>query len=91
MEELYNKLFEAGDYTKSFEEFTDQYGDDEKSKKLYEGLSSDGSYTKSFEEFKSKYGFGEKKKIQSLLLQMGKRFLRNLLPKQKYKMVFRIL
>ena len=61
MEELYNKLVEAGDYTKSFEEFVEQYGDAEKSQKLYEGLSSEGGYTKSFEEFKSQYGFGEKK------------------------------
>lgn len=61
MEELYNKLFEAGEYTKSFDEFVQQYGDSEKSKKLFDGLSEAGDYTKSFEEFKSQYGFAEKK------------------------------
>ena len=65
MEELYNKLFEAGDYTKSFDEFVQQYGDAEKSKKLFNGLSEAGDYTKSFEEFKSQYGFGEKKNSNS--------------------------
>lgn len=61
MEELYNKLFEAGEYTKSFDEFVQQYGDAEKSKKLFDGLSEAGDYTKSFDEFKSQYGFAEKK------------------------------
>ena len=42
MEELYDKLFAAGDYTKSFEEFKSQYGDAEKSKKLYSKLNSFG-------------------------------------------------
>ncbi|MDG1329868.1 MAG: hypothetical protein P8P27_06475, partial [Flavobacteriaceae bacterium] len=65
MEELYNKLFEAGDYTKSFDEFVQQYGDAEKSKKLFNGLSEAGDYTKSFDEFKSQYGFGEKKNSSS--------------------------
>jgi hypothetical protein len=65
MEELYNKLFEAGEYTKSFDEFVQQYGDAEKSKKLFNGLSQTGDYTKSFEEFKSQYGFAEKKNSNS--------------------------
>jgi len=64
MEELYNKLFEAGEYTKSFDEFVQQYGDAEKSEKLFKGLSQTGDYTKSFEEFKSQYGFAEKKKLK---------------------------
>tara|TARA_R110002012_G_scaffold233815_2_gene407193 strand:- start:12561 stop:20540 length:7980 start_codon:yes stop_codon:yes gene_type:complete len=59
MEELYDKLFAAGDYTKSFEEFKSQYGDVEKSEKLYSKLNSFGDYTKSFEEFKSQYGFND--------------------------------
>lgn len=65
MEELYNKLFEAGEYTKSFDEFVQQYGDAEKSEKLFNGLSETGDYTKSFEEFKSQYGFAEKKNSSS--------------------------
>jgi hypothetical protein len=59
MEELYDKLFAAGDYTKSFDEFKSQYGDAEKSEKLYSKLNSFGDYTKSFEEFKSQYGFND--------------------------------
>ena len=61
MRELYDMLVAAGDYTKSFEEFVGQYGDEQKSKKLYDGLSSAGDYTKSFDEFKNQYGFTQKK------------------------------
>ena len=61
MRKLYDMLVAAGDYTKSFEEFVDQYGDEQKSNKLYDGLSSAGDYTKSFDEFKTQYGFTQKK------------------------------
>jgi hypothetical protein len=59
MEKLYNLLFEAGDYTKSYEEFVEQYGDSKKSEPLYRGLNESGDYTKSFEEFKVQYGFND--------------------------------
>jgi len=59
MEKLYNLLFEAGDYTKSYEEFVEQYGDSKKSEPLYKGLNESGDYTKSFEEFKVQYGFND--------------------------------
>ena len=62
MKELYDNLFKSGDYTKSFEEFVDQFGDTEKSKVLYNALNEAGDYTKSFEEFVVQFGFGEKKK-----------------------------
>ena len=67
MEKLYNLLFEAGDYTKSYEEFVEQYGDSTKSEPLYKGLNEAGDYTKSFEEFKVQYGFNDsvKKKDSS--------------------------
>jgi len=67
MEKLYNLLFEAGDYTKSYEEFVEQYGDSKKSEPLYRGLNESGDYTKSFEEFKVQYGFNDsvKKKDSS--------------------------
>ena len=81
MEELYNKLFEAGEYTKSFDEFVQQYGDAEKSEKLFKGLSQTGDYTKSFEEFKSQYGFAEKK----TQIPLQKRSLRN--PLQMWKQI----
>ena len=62
MKELYDNLFKSGDYTKSFEEFVNQFGDTEKSKVLYNALNESGDYTKSFEEFVVQFGFGEKKK-----------------------------
>jgi len=62
MKELYDNLFKSGDYTKSFEEFVNQFGDTEKSKVLYNALNEAGDYTKSFEEFVVQFGFGEKKK-----------------------------
>jgi len=67
MEKLYNLLFEAGDYTKSYEEFVEQYGDSKKSEQLYKGLNESGDYTKSFEEFKVQYEFNDsvKKKDSS--------------------------
>jgi len=69
MEKLYKLLFEAGDYTKSYEEFVEQYGDSKKSERLYKGLSESGDYTKSFEEFNEQYGFNDsvKKKDSSQL------------------------
>ena len=69
MEKIYQLLFEAGDYTKSFEEFVQQYGSVEKSKRLYKGLNDGGDYTKSFEEFTSQYGFSDevKKKDQTVV------------------------
>lgn len=63
MEELYKNLFEAGDYTKSFEEFVDQFGDAKKSENLYKALNQAGDYTKSFDEFKTQFGFSEKKNL----------------------------
>ena len=59
MEELYKKLYEAGDYTKSFEDFVAQYGTPEKAQRLYNGLYEEGSYTKSMTEFVKQYGFDQ--------------------------------
>ena len=66
MEKLYELLFDSGDYTKSYEEFVQQYGDAEKSKVLYKGLNDAGDYTKSFEEFTSQYGFNKEVKKKRL-------------------------
>jgi hypothetical protein len=57
MEELYNSLFEAGDYTGSFEDFKEQFGSEEKSKVLYKALNDNGEYTKSIDEFNTQFGF----------------------------------
>ena len=69
MEKLYKALFESGDYTKSFEEFVEQFGDNKKSERLYKGLNEAGDYTKSFEEFNEQFGFNDsvKKKDSSQL------------------------
>ena len=80
MEELYRKLYEAGEYTKSFENFVAQYGTPEKAQRLYSGLYEDGSYTKSMTEFVKQYGFDKppmpkkKKKIWGYLY-LGKKKL----------------
>ena len=57
MEELYNSLFEAGDYTGSFEEFKDQFGDSTKSQTLYNALNEAGDYTGSLEDFNTQFEF----------------------------------
>jgi len=59
MENLYNQLNKTGQYTKSFEEFKEQFGTLEKSQKLYTALNEAGDYTKSFEDFQSQFGFAE--------------------------------
>ena len=68
MKELYKKLYESGEYTKSYEEFVSQYGTPDKAQKLYKGLNEAGDYTKSFDEFLNKYKFESsevKKKVTS--------------------------
>ena len=68
MKELYKKLYESGEYTKSYEEFVSQYGTPDKAQKLYKGLNEAGDYTKSFDEFLNRYKFDSsevKKKVTS--------------------------
>ena len=60
MKELYNALFEKGDYTGTFEEFKDQFGDTNKSKGLYEALNAAGDYTGTVDEFNSQFEFQAK-------------------------------
>ena len=57
MEELYNSLFENGDYTGSFEEFKEQFGDSKKSESLYNALNEAGDYTGSLENFNTQFDF----------------------------------
>ena len=71
MEELYRKLYEAGEYTKSFENFVAQYGTPEKAQRLYSGLYEDGSYTKSMTEFVKQYGFDKPPMPQKKKENMG--------------------
>jgi hypothetical protein len=65
MKELYNSLFEAGDYTGSFEDFKEQFGDTEKSKVLYQALYDNGEYTKSIDEFNTQFGFSPAEDFQT--------------------------
>ena len=55
MEELYNQLYKDGKYTKTFEDFQNQFGTPEKSEKLYIALNEAGDYTKSFDDFKAQF------------------------------------
>lgn len=62
-EKLYSVLKDQGLYTKSFEEFQEQYSpeDEESFDKLFSVISERGLYTKSKEEFTNKY-YGDSKK-----------------------------
>lgn len=62
LEKLYNVLTEKGYYTKSFEEFQDQYSDDSYKKKVYDVVSKDELYTNDYDSFVNKYTSGVKKK-----------------------------
>ena len=57
MEKLYNKLYEQGLYTKSFEDFKVQFNNEESVSKLYSTLHSSGLYTKNQNEFVEQFGF----------------------------------
>ena len=46
---LYDKLSSDGLYTKTFEEFQNQFAEPSSQKKLYNKLSTDGLYTKTSE------------------------------------------
>lgn len=59
--ELYKKLSADGVYTKSYEEFEQQFNSPEKQEALYQKLNADGKYTKSKDEFVSRF-FSVKKK-----------------------------
>ena len=59
MQELYNKLFQQGLYTNSFEQFKVKYGSPEGAKELYEKLAVERDlYTNSFEAFQQRYSIG---------------------------------
>jgi len=58
---LYNKLSAEKLYTKSYNEFIDQFGTPEGQKELYNALSSQKLYTKSQDEFVSQFWSDKKK------------------------------
>jgi len=62
LQKLYDVLVREGKYTKSFEEFQNQWNDEQYQSKVYEVVHRDGLYTKDRESFNQKYvSFGQKK------------------------------
>ena len=61
LQKLYDALSREGYYTKSFEEFQDQYADPAYRDKVFGVVTRDGLYTKSREEFDAKYSTVKKK------------------------------
>ena len=59
MEKLWQKLFDAKIYTKSFEDFQQQFSTEEKQQLLHEKLSGAKYYSKSFEDFKGQFFAGK--------------------------------
>ena len=56
LQKLYDVLVREGKYTKSFEEFQNQWNDEQYQSKVYEVVHRDGLYTKDRESFNQKYG-----------------------------------
>lgn len=61
LQKLYDALSREGYYTKSFEEFQEQYADPTYRDKVFGVVTRDGLYTKSREEFDAKYSPVKKK------------------------------
>ena len=55
LKKLFDVLSEEGLYTKSFEEFTTQYQDEEYQDRVFDAVSTRGLYTKNIDSFKTKY------------------------------------
>ena len=59
MEKLWQKLFDAKIYSKSFEEFEEQFSTEEKQQLLYDKLNGAKYYSKSFDDFKGQFFTGK--------------------------------
>ena len=57
---LYNFLSQRGDYTRSYDEFQEQFSRKDSVSNLYNFMAQNGDYTKSFEEFEDQF-FGKQK------------------------------
>ena len=55
LKKLYDVVVRDGKYTKSFEEFQQQYQDPNYQKKVFDVVSRDGLYTKDFNSFAAQY------------------------------------
>ena len=62
LEKLYTVISEKGLYTKSFEEFQEQYNDPAYRDKVFEAVTQRGLYTNTREDFDSKYSPTSEKK-----------------------------
>lgn len=83
---LYDKLIKEDLYSKSYDDFVNQYGNPEGQKKLYNALKEQDLYSKSEQDFVSQYWGQVKKKTRlKVWFQLHLRKLRNLLrfPKDK--------
>jgi lipocalin len=76
IQKLYDVLIRDGYYTKSLDEFKNQFEDDNYKQKVYDVTKRDGLYTKSYEEFTSKYSL-KKKTFFRILHQIWKLVFRN--------------
>jgi hypothetical protein len=54
-EKLHGALVDNGSYTKSYDEFVDQFSTEEAQDRLYNALNQSGDYTKSSQEFKNQF------------------------------------
>ena len=59
LQKLYNVLTQQGLYTKSYEEFEQQYQDEAYRDKVYNVAVQEGLYTKSQDEFNQQYSLGD--------------------------------
>ena len=59
LQKLYNVLTQQGLYTKSYEEFEQQYQDEAYRDKVYNVAVQEGLYTKSQDEFNQQYSIGD--------------------------------
>ena len=59
LQKLYNVLTQQGLYTKSYDEFEQQYQDEAYRDKVYNVAVQQGLYTKSQDEFNQQYSLGD--------------------------------
>ena len=75
IEKLYNTLKRVGLYTKSFDEFKQQFNNQEYREKVYNTVSREGLYTKNLDEFQTKYAPNNVKDevgtLQNLVAALG--------------------
>ncbi len=60
LDKLYETLLSKGLYTKSLEDFKEQYKGEDYRKKVFDVVSRDGLYTKDFNSFSNKYSVEDK-------------------------------